>query len=289
MYPPVPVPPAWVDTALWPYPPRYHRLDEGRLHYVDEGSGPPMLFVHGTPTWSIDWRHLIAGLSPSHRCIAVDHLGFGLSDRPAGVGYRPEDHAGRFARFASALDLHDVTLVVHDFGGPIALPWAFDHLERVSRVVIVNTWAWPLTDFSLRAGGWVLGSPVGRLLYRWLNLSLRVIAPTAWADRRRLTPELYAQHLAPFAADPAARVTVLWALARALTASDPHYQSLSEQLSRLTDVRVDLVWGTKDPAFPVSILEEWRRRLPHAEVHEIDGAGHWPHEERPDAVLDALR
>ena len=130
--------PAWLDRAQWPFPARFHQLPEGHLHYVDEGEGAPILFSHGTPTWAFEWRHVLAGL-PNARRIAVDHLGFGLSDRPPDAGYRPEDHARRFAEFAESLDLHDVTLVVHDFGGPIALQWALDHPDRLKRLVILNS------------------------------------------------------------------------------------------------------------------------------------------------------
>lgn len=280
--------PGWVDRDLWPFAPHTHGLEEGRLHFVDEGQGAPVLFVHGTPTWSIDWRHLLRGLAPNHRVIAVDHLGFGLSDRPAAAGYRPEDHADRFARFATSLDLHDVTLVVHDFGGPIALPWALDHLDRIARVVIVNTWAWPLTDPSLRMGGRLLGSWLGRLLYRWLDLSLRVVAPSAWADRSKLTPQLHGQHLAAFADEPRARVTVLWALARALLGSEGFYAQLAERLPELNTVPVELVWGLQDPAFPPTVYAEWRRRFPDARTLELEHAGHWPHEECAEEVLAFL-
>lgn len=270
---------------MWPYEPRFHALSEGRLHYVDVGEGSPTLFSHGTPTWSIDWRHAIAAL-PGRR-IAVDHLGFGRSDRPA-VGYRPEDHARRFAAFASALDLRDVTLVVHDFGGPIALPWALDNADRLRRLVVLNTFAWPLgDDWRVRLPGLVLGSWVGRLLYAWANLSLRVIMPTAYADRAKLTPELHAALLAPFA-ERSARVQVLWPLARALLASSGFYAGIEARLPELAGVPVTLVWGMRDPAFPPHHLERWKRHFPNAEVVETD-AGHWPQEERPEALVRTLR
>ena len=86
--------PAWLDTAEWPWEPRYMDVGDHRMHYVDVGSGPVVLLSHGTPTWAFEWRHVIRGLSGRFRVIAPDHLGFGLSDRPA-AGYRPEDHAPR--------------------------------------------------------------------------------------------------------------------------------------------------------------------------------------------------
>jgi haloalkane dehalogenase len=285
--PQLPAPSAWVDASLWPYPPKTFSGPDGRHHYVDVGDGPPVLWVHGTPTWSIDWRHLIDGWS-GRRHLALDHLGFGRSERPIDAGYRPEDHARRFASFADALDLRDATVVLHDFGGPIGLPWVLDHLDRVQRLVLVNTWAWPFDHPTQRWGARVLGSPFGRFLYRWFNLSQRVIAPSAWADRTRLTPALYAQWLAPFP-DRTSRVKVLWPLAHALLASEAHYAALEARLPALAALPVDLVWGLKDPAFPPAALARWQRHLPHAQTLALRDVGHWPHEEAPDRVLAFLR
>ena len=118
----------WLDRTQWPWRPRTCPTADGMLHYVDEGEGPPVVLVHGTPTWAFEWRHVIAGLRDTRRVVALDHLGFGLSERPAGADYRPEGHAARFATFMDhvAGDA-PVSLVVHDFGGPIALAWALAH------------------------------------------------------------------------------------------------------------------------------------------------------------------
>lgn len=287
--PPVESSPTWVDRETWPWPPRSVEIEGARLRYVDVGEGPTILFVHGTPTWSFDWRHLIRALSPSYRCVAVDHLGFGLSDRPVGADYTVEAHARRFAAFAEALDLRDVTLVVHDFGGPIALPLALERPGRVRRLVVTNTWMWPLDDDrGMRWAARFAGSALGRWMYKWLNASLRIITPSAYGDRRKLTPAIHAQYLAPFE-DRQARVEVLWTLARALLASRDHYASLWERRAALAEVPTLIVWGVADSAFPPHFLDRWRQTLRHARVVPLARAGHWPHEEDPDAFLAALR
>ncbi|HEX4914988.1 MAG TPA: alpha/beta fold hydrolase, partial [Vicinamibacterales bacterium] len=149
----------------------YVTLRHGRMHYVDEGIGPVILFVHGTPTNSYEYRHLVAAFSPTYRCIAPDHLGFGKSDRPRAFAYTPEAHADNLREFVDALGLDRFTLVVHDFGGPIGLPLAVS--GRAERVVIMNTWAWPLDDDPKMArGARFIGGGVGRLLYRYANASL---------------------------------------------------------------------------------------------------------------------
>jgi haloalkane dehalogenase len=258
------------------------------MHYVDEGEGPVILFVHGTPTWSFEFRHLARALRGGHRCIAVDHLGFGLSDRPANAAYTPEAHAQRLRAFVDALGLRRFALVVHDFGGPIALPLALDDPRRVTRLVVLNSWMWSFADDPEMAKRARMASGgLGRFLYRRLNASLRLITPSAYGDRRKLTKAIHRQYLAPFP-NADGRERVLWALARALIGSSAFYDGLWQHRRRLAGVPTLIVWGMKDTAFRPHLLARWRRALPHAAVAELVGAGHWPHEEEPEAVIGAL-
>jgi haloalkane dehalogenase len=112
------------------------------MHSIDEGSGSPLLFVHGTPTWSLEWRHLVRALARTHRCIAPDLLGFGLSERLPDFPSTPEAHAEAFARLVGRLDRPPFTLVVHDYGGPIGLPVCLQQPGRVARVVLLNSGMW---------------------------------------------------------------------------------------------------------------------------------------------------
>ena len=267
---------------------KYLDTRHGRMRYLDEGSGPPILFVHGTPTNSYEYRHLIASLAATHRCIAPDHLGFGRSERPAAFAYTPEAHAEVLREFVDALGLERFTLVVHDFGGPIGLPLVLADSSRVDRVILMNTWAWPLDDDEKMARGarFIAGS-AGRWLYKYANASLRLIMPSAYGDRRKLTKTIHRQYLDVFR-DRAARVLVLHALAKALLASRAHYEWLLHRVGQLRRRPVLIVWGMKDSAFQPYQLERWRSLLPDAEVVRIEGAGHWPHEEEPARVIDAI-
>jgi haloalkane dehalogenase len=268
---------------------RYVSLTSGRVHYHEAGAGPVILFVHGTPTNSYEFRHLIAALSATHRCIALDHLGFGKSDRPENFAYTPEAHAETLREFVHALALDRFTLVVHDFGGPIGLPLALADDSRVERVVIINTWAWPIDDDPKMArAARLIGGAAGRFLYRYANASLRLLMPSAYGDKRKLTKEIHRQYLDVFR-DRAARVLVLHALARALLSSRAHYQSLLDRIGALRRVPVLVVWGMKDGAFQPYHLERWQSLLPHAAVVRIEEAGHWPHEEEPQRVVEAIR
>ncbi|HEY9227138.1 MAG TPA: alpha/beta fold hydrolase [Gemmatimonadaceae bacterium] len=281
--------PPWVDLDAYPFDSRWLKLSSGaRIHYVDEGTGPVVLFVHGTPSWSFEWRSQIRALSNHYRCIAPDLVGMGMSDRPATFAYTPEAHAAALAEFVAALALHDVTLVVHDFGGPIGLPLALQYDSRVSRVVILNTFAWGLDDDAgVRRPARMLGGALGRWLYRHLNFSLRVIMPSAFADRRKLTSKIHRQYLAPFSGKDG-RGRVLHAFARALLGSSAFFRDIGGRLHQLRRVPVLIVWGTKDPAFGVRFLDRWRVELPDARVEALD-VGHWPQEEAPTEVNEALR
>ena len=281
--------PDWVDRAAYPFRSRYLELaPDRRMHYVDEGQGDTLLFVHGTPTWSFEWRHVIRDMSRTHRCVAPDHLGFGLSDRPRDFEYSPEAHASVLRTFVERLGISAITLVVHDFGGPIGLPLALEQPSRVRRVVLLNTWMWSFTDDSaMTRNARIAGSGIGRLLYRYANSSLRVLLPSAYADRRNLTARIHEQYLAPFR-NRESRERVLWPLARALLGSSDYYDALWRERERLQTLPALVIWGMKDPALRPSLLARWRSALPEARVTELP-VGHWPQEEAPGEVTRALR
>lgn len=281
--------PVWLDREAYPFRSRYLGIAPGRrVHYIDEGQGEVVLFVHGTPTWSFEWRHCIGVLARTHRCIAMDNLGFGLSDRPDDFAYSPEAHAEVLRVFVDRLGLSGITLVVHDFGGLIGLPLALAQPSVVRRLVLLNTWMWSFADDpAMTRKAKLAGGRFGRFLYRHANLSLRVITPSAYADRSKLTRRIHEQYLAPFR-DVDARGRVLWPLAHALLASGEYYDSLWRRREQLRAVPTLIIWGMKDPAFAPSLLARWRTVLPHASVVELP-VGHWPQEEAPEQVTRALQ
>lgn len=277
----------WLSRAEFPWAPRFLDTGDGRQHYVEVGQGDPIVLVHGTPTWSFEWRHVIPVLARSHRVIALDHLGMGLSDRPR-ADYRPEAHARRFARFVEALELPSFGLVVHDFGGPIALPFAAAHPDRVRWLGVTNSFMWSFEDDPvMRRRAKLAGGRLGRFLYRHLNASLRLLMPSAYGDRRRLDRRTHAHYLAPFR-DKAARVDVLHAFARGLLGSSEHYRRLWDARAILAALPAIVLWGLADSAFGPAQLGRWREALPAAEVVTFPSAGHWPHEEAPEAFAAAL-
>lgn len=279
-------PPAWLDRNAYPFAHRFAAVRDGRIHYAEAGHGEPVVFSHGTPTWSFEYRHVIRAVSDHRRCIAPDHLGFGLSDRPRNASYTPEAHAARFREFVDALGLDRFALVVHDYGGPIALPLALD--GRVTRLVILNSWMWALDDDGLmtRRARMVSGG-LGRWLYRNANASLRLIMPSAYGNRQCLTKKIHAHYLEPFRR-PDDRVLVLWPLAKALLGSSAYYRGLCSRSSDLAGVPTLIIWGMRDSAFRLKQLVRWRNVVPHARVVELRAAGHWPHEEAPSEVAELI-
>jgi haloalkane dehalogenase len=278
-----------LDRTVYPFADHWAEVGPGRMHFVDEGSGETVLFVHGTPTWSFEWRHVIRALAPAYRCVAPDLIGFGLSDRPRDFAYTPEAHAAVLAEFVDRTITGPFTLVVHDFGGPIALPLALRDSGGVRRLVVINSWMWSFAgDREMEQKGRVAGGAAGRFLYRWLNMSLRVLTPYAYGDRRKLTPAIHRQYLERFP-DRWSRGAVLWPLARAILGSGEYYDSLWRERQKLRDRPALVLWGLRDKAFPPRMLGQWREALPQARVVELAASGHWPHEEEPDLVIEELR
>jgi len=278
---------AWVDRDAYPFRSRWLELPDGKIHYVDEGTGEAMLFVHGTPSWSFEWRAVIAALAPGRRCIAPDHLGFGLSDKPAHAPLRPEDHARRLELFVRALDLRDLTLVVHDFGGPIGAQLALQAGERVRRIIVLNSWLWPNGgEPALRRLDRLLRSPLGKLLYLRLNASPRWLLPAAMGNRDALTPAVHGQYLGPFARRGSRQG--LYELACALVGSDAFYAALWSRRHELAPLVTDLVWGLRDPALKPSHLTRWREAFPSADVHVLSEVGHFVAEEAPHALARVI-
>lgn len=255
------------------------------MSFAELGSGSTVVLVHGTPTWSLEWRHLLPVLASAHRVLAPDHLGFGLSDRPSDLGYRPEDHARRFGQFMDQTVPagESVSLVLHDFGGPIALDWVLRNTARVRSLALVNTWMWSWDDDpGMQRKAKLAGSWLGRWMYRTLNASPRFLLPMGYAQRSRLTPDVHRQYLDAFP-DPHSRERVLFALARSMLESRDYFASLWDRRRALDSVPLALLWGMRDPAFGVAVFQRWRSAFPAATVKEFPDAGHWPHEEDPTA------
>jgi haloalkane dehalogenase len=278
--------PASIPAELYPFESHYAELDGARVHYVDEGAGPPLLLLHGNPTWSFLYREIVKGLRDRFRCIAPDYPGFGLSTAPTGYGYKPVDHAGVIERLVLQLDLREVTMMVQDWGGPIGFAVATRHPDRFARFVIANTWAWPKADPGTQMFSRILGGPIGRYLILQRNFFVEKALPGSM-KRRKLTQDVMDAYRAPFPT-PDSRVPV-HVFPREILASRPFLAEVERGLPALRDRPALLVWPTKDVAFGPRERTRWEQVFPQHRTVLIEGAGHYVQEEAPEEIVAAIR
>lgn len=259
----------------------------GTLHYVDEGDGVPVLFLHGNPTWSFLYRDVIRRLEGQCRCIAPDYPGFGLSSPPDGYRFTPEEHARWIRALVTELALDRFIVVAHDWGGPIGLATATEWPERTAGVVLTNSWCWP-PDAWMGLFSLVMGGPAGRWLHLRRNFFARRIVPLGIHRRDRKPPEVLEAYRAPFPT-PGSRVGT-WAFPRAIRTSAPWLAAVEGRLGTLEDRPVELVWGMRDPALGrEKYVARWLGHFPRASVDRVADAAHYLPEDRPDRLADAVR
>lgn len=277
----------WLDTNEYPFRHNFFLTPFGTIHYVDEGEGDPVVFIHGNPSWSFQFRNVIKGLSGTNRCIAPDLLGFGLSDKPLEWSYLPEDHAKNLELFLESLDLHNITLVVGDWGGPVGLSYAVHHPERVRNIVITNTWLWSVRgDWYFQVFSKFMGGPVGRWLIHRYNFFATTIMRSMFGTKKLLTPAIHRHYLAPLAR-PEERKGC-WVFPGQITGSSDWLQTLWEQRGILQDKHMLIAWGMKDIAFRKKELATWMRAFPKARVVRYEDAGHFVSEEKPKELVSEL-
>ncbi|MCO6045884.1 alpha/beta fold hydrolase [Aeoliella sp. ICT_H6.2] len=281
-----PKPQPWRE--LYPFDSHWFSVPLGRVHYVDEGphEGRPLLFVHGNPTWSFHWRGLIGPLHHRYRTVAIDHLGCGLSDKPQ-QRIRLEDHISHLVGLVEHLDLRDVTLVAQDWGGAIGLGAMLRVPERLSRIVLFNTGAFPPWYIPKRIA--VCRAPVfGRLAVQGLNAFTRAALSMTLARRAALAPEVANGYLDTTRGWSNRRQTYEFVVDIPMKKSHPTWQTLDRidrRLASLADRPAMLVWGMKDWCFRPDCLKRFKEAWPNAEVHRLDDVGHWVVEDAPEEAL----
>lgn len=261
----------------YPFESKYLQLDRQKLHYIDEGSGPPVVLVHGNPTWSYFYRHLIAKLKNDFRVIAVDHIGCGLSDKPLLYDYTLENHIDNLQKLISELNLGSFSLVVHDWGGAIGIGATIGNIEKLKNLVVLNTAAFRSTRIPLRIQ--LCRIPVlGEIIVRLFNGF--AYPATFMAVEKKMVPEVARAYVAPYNNWQNRIATHRFVEDIPLKQNHPSYHKLVEienHLVRLKqqDIPTQIVWGGKDFCFNDAFLKEWISRFPDAEVHYFKKAGHY--------------
>jgi cis-3-alkyl-4-acyloxetan-2-one decarboxylase len=276
--------------GTFPFLPQYHVVNGFAMHFVDEGSGEPVVMLHGDPTWGYLYRHFLPTLAQKYRCLVPDHLGMGKSAVPQDAScYRLEQRIAHLEALLLHLDVRGITLVVHDWGGPVGLGFATRHPERIKRLVLLNTWAfapWPGGTFPRLLE--LIRSPRGETFVLQKNgyLEPALVGTTFHAEA--LTGPILEAYRAPFPT-PESRLAMLWwSRDIPVTETDVSYaemKRIEHALPLFSQTPVLLIWGMQDPVLSPAVVQRWQHVYPHARTHEIEDASHFLQEDAHDRIV----
>jgi len=276
---------------LYPFESHYINLKGLKYHFVDEGTGNPVVMIHGNPTWSFYYRELIKALSGNYRTIAVDHMGCGLSDKPDKnqYDYRLKSRVDDIEALIDSLELSEkITLVLHDWGGMIGMAFALRHPERIGRIVIMNTAAFLPPDgkkFPLRLR--LIRDIRLFAIPAVLGFNLFAYSALFMASHKGLSKDVKSGLTAPYNCWKNRRATLYFVQDIPVGENDPSYSIVKhadENLHKLAGIPMLICWGKHDFVFDESYFAEWQRRFPDAEVNLLSDAGHYVMEDEPEKV-----
>jgi haloalkane dehalogenase len=281
-----------VVSTLYPFAGRTIDRPGGRSHFLDEGSGDPVVMLHGNPTWSFYYRNLVLALRDTYRCVVPDHIGCGLSAKPPEslYDYSLKSRIDDLEALLDHLSLREnITLVLHDWGGMIGMGYAARHPDRVKRIIASNTGAFPLPKSKRLPRSLWLGR--NTRLGAWLILKHNAFCRAAarWCvTRRKMPANVRRMYLMPYDT-PENRIAVLkFVQTIPLKPTDPGYDivaGVEASLPKFRDVPTLLLWGMRDFVFDEHFLAEWRRHFPHAETHTWPDCGHYLLEDAGDEAI----
>jgi haloalkane dehalogenase len=295
-----------VDTfdGMYPYTPRFTDAPGFAMHFVDEGpaDGEVVLCLHGEPTWGFLFRHLIAALRGTHRVVAPDHMGFGRSETPPSRSYWLQDHIDNLERFVLALDLRGITLVMHDFGGPVGMGLASRHPDRIRRIVSVNG----PTPFGQATLGerlaanaavspwfqWIVrAESQGRLEAVLGELGFNILSTlklNGFEDHRLINDAWLRAYGARFATPADCAGAIGWAKG---VATGAHRFEMPDAAARraIAAKPAMAIWGMADRTLHAEhFLPLFSALFPDGPVHRLPGVGHYSLEDAPDAIADRI-
>ena len=286
--------------SVYPFDSHYLDIDGVRMHYLDEQKGrvsgkeprEVLLMSHGNPTWSFFFRDVITEFRDRYRCVAVDHIGCGLSDKPSesDYTYRLEQRITDMCKLIEELDLRNITLVAHDWGGAVGMGAATRLPDRFNQLVLINTAAFLSKKFPFRIR--IGRIPVlGRVMIQGMNLFCKAALSMASSAPGKLSKEFKAGLLAPY--DNWHNRTAVYRFVADVPLSEKHptYKTLKEIEDKLPLFRnkpVCLIWGMLDWCFPPDFLARFLQDYPEADVYRIEGAGHYVLEDAKETSLAAI-
>ena len=288
--------------TLFPFEPRFADTPQGAMHYVDEGTGEAggtVLCLHGNPTWSFLYREVIAEASRRTRVVAPDHIGFGLSDKPADeASYSIDRHIRNLEALVTGLDLRNVTLVMQDWGGPIGLGLAARHPDRIAKLAILNTFGFYPPMAGVDPDRLRLPPPLLLMRSRWPGTWLvrgrgffeRRVMTLATANAARLR-EVHRAYTGVFRGREDRAGVMAFPRLIPTSTRHPSARIMIEETGPFLDAfrgPARIWWGMKDPLFPAGVLDAWRDRLPNAEVTELPSAKHYVQEDEPALIARGI-
>ncbi len=274
--------------AEYPFTPKSFTIDGHKMSYLDEGSGPVVVMVHGNPSWSYLYRNLVTGLKDTHRCIVPDHIGCGLSDKPQGYPYQLQNHIDNLTALLEHLQIEQCVLIVHDWGGAIGMGWAGTQPDQVQGLVVLNTAAFlsPHLAFRIAICRW---PGIGALIVRGCNGF--AWPATFMAVHKKMSPGVAAGFLYPYTSWKNRVAVHRFVQDIPMQKEHPSYQTLARveaSLEPLQDKPMLICWGGRDFCFNDHFYKEWQNRFPGATSHYFPDAGHYVLEDALDEITDLL-
>jgi len=275
------------SPELYPFQSRWFESAVGRVHYIDEGQGRPIVFFHGNPTWSFLYRDIIARLRDRYRCLALDYPGFGLSDHPEqGYSYTAAEHCQVATEWWASLGIEDAIVFGQDWGGPVGLGTALNHAGAVTGLAFGNTWFWPADHVLMHGFSWLMSS--GPVQNQILENNLFVDRLIPMGTRRHLSDDEM-EHYRAVQPTADARVGVAEFPRQIREATDYLGRLARDVPDAFGDRPALLVWGERDPVFPKSrVLPRWKRTFPNHEYVALPTAKHFIQEDEPAVIADAI-
>ncbi len=275
--------------VLYPFAANWCSNPEGRLHYVDAGEGEAVVMLHGNPTWSFFYRDLILAMQGNHRCLALDHLGCGLSDKPQEADYTLEGHIQRACDWLGQTGIDGFHLIVHDWGGAIGFGLADRLGEKIKGITILNTAAFAFPSIPFRIA--VCRFPViGSLLVKGANAF--VLGATRMTTVQPLSPAVAEGFRYPYGSWNDRVAVHRFVRDIPMRPSHPSWnvlQSVEESLPQWNAVPVQIVWGMHDWCFHAQFLQQWEARYPHASVHRMENSGHYLFEDEGQRAIECIQ
>lgn len=287
----------------WPYKPHFTDFAGFKMHYIDEGQGEVILALHGEPTWGYLFRHLIASFSSNYRVIVPDHIGFGKSETPQNRTYLLQDHIQNIEQFVLGLELNDITLVMHDFGGPVGMGLAIRHPDRIKRIISINgptPLGQPgLIDALMKNGAtspwfsWIfkayekgtLEQVLGQLDYNILS----TLKLNGFENNELITETWLQAYRAPFKTPEHALGAIGWA--KGFAAGAHQFEPVEAVTAKMLSKKPALaIWGMADKTLkPQHFLPLFREAFPNGHISKLNGVGHYSLEDAPKEIAFLMK